>query len=677
MPPLPARGERDRAPAIAVGEVLDRGHRPAGPLTLPLESLNRHVFVCGATGAGKSQTVRALLEAATSAGIPWLVVEPAKAEYRLMAARLAGAGAAVVRIRPGEADAIAAALNPLEPAPDGAGGRFPLQTHADLVKALFIASFRAEEPFPQVLSAALTRVYQNAGWDLALGETVAADPNPGYPTLTDLQRAAERIVQEVGYSQRVTDDVLGFIKVRLSSLRLGTTGRFLEGGHQLDFGKLLAANAVLEIEDVGDDGDKAFLMGTVLIRLAEHLRMANRARAPGPPGLRHLTVIEEAHRLLRRHQAGDGGGQAGAAAHAVEMFAGLLAEIRAYGEGLIIAEQIPERLVPDVIKNTAIKITHRLPAADDRDAVGATMNMTAAQNRFLVTLRPGDAAVFTDGMDYPLLVRMPDGTGREAAVDASTATPAGVVQPRSPTCGADCTGRPCTLRDMRMAQRALDDDPGIRLWAELSVLAHLTGWLMPVPGAALLSRLAAMPSRLRDCAISHGVDAAVSVRVPAIASRVSPVGLASHVSTAIRAQVARGAWLCQREEPRWLAPAYQWALVLDALRSADRKNPGAGPHPRTREWERAYGRAVTGDTCARQVGTVQRWYDGAQRDAWEVRMVAFGADDPSAVEAAAGARVSDDDFEERLAGHLEQFVDCRWPRLYLTRCPQGNPQTCA
>jgi uncharacterized protein len=664
-------------PAIAVGEILDRSHRPAGALMLPLDSLNRHVFVCGATGAGKSQTVRALLEAATRVGLPWLVVEPAKAEYRLMAARVAAAGAAgaaaVVRIRPGESDAIAAGLNPLEPARDGAGHRFPLQTHADLIKALFIASFRSEEPFPQVLSAALTRVYQDAGWDLALGETITADPNPGYPTLTDLQRAAEKIVQEVGYSQRITDDVLGFIKVRLSSLRLGTTGRFLEGGHQLDFGKLLAANAVLEIEDVGDDSDKAFLMGTVLIRLAEHLRVANRARPPGPPVLRHLTVIEEAHRLLRRHRAADGGAPGGAAAHAVEMFAGLLAEIRAYGEGLIIAEQIPEHLVADVIKNTAVKITHRLPAADDREAVGATMNMTTAQNRFLVTLRPGDAAVFADGMDYPLLVRMPDGTAREAAALAPTATPSGVVQPRSPTCGADCVGRPCTLRDMRVAQRALDEYPGLRLWAELSVLAHLTGWAMPVPGTTLLSLIAMMPSRLRDCAISHGVDAAINVRVPVITSRVSPVGLASHVSTAIRSRVSRGAWLCPREEPRWLAPAYQWTLVLDALKSADRKNPGAGPHPRSAEWERTYGQAVVGDTCARQVGTVQRWYDGAQRDALQVRAVAFGVDHPSAIERAVGARADDDDFEERLTGYLDQFVDCRWPRLYLaSAAPAGS-----
>ncbi len=672
--------------AIAVGDVLDR-NRLAGPLALPLDALNRHVLVSGAAGTGKSQTVRAMLEAATRAGIPWLVIEPARAEYRLMAARLARPGpegslgppAQVIRIRPGESDTIAAGLNPLEPAPDAGGRRFPLQAHADLVKALFLASFRSEEPFPQVLSAALTRAYEDAGWDLALGETAAADPSPGYPSLTDLHRAAIRIVQEIGYSQRVADEVLGFVRVRLTSLRLGTSGRFLEGGHQLDFGRLLGANAVVEIEDVDDDGDKAFLIGTVLIRLAEHLRMAHRAGAarPAGPGLRHLIVIEEAHRLLRRPENGAAGG---AAARAVEMFAGLIGEIRAYGEGVVITEQIPERLLGDVIRNTAVKITHRLPAAQDREAVGATMNMTPAQNRFLVTLRPGEAAAFTEGMDFPLLVRMPDGTARETMAAAGPGaegtpdtSPAGVVSPRSVTCGADCAARPCTLRDMRVAQRALEEYPVIRLWAELSVLAHLTGWPMPVPRTTLLSLLQVMPSRLRDCAISHSTDTAVGVRVPVIVSRVSPVGLAAHVSTAIRSRIARGSWLCQREEPKWLAPAYTWTLVLDALKSADRKTPGAGPHPRSAEWERTYGQAITGDTGARQVGTVQRWYDAAQRDGWEVRAVAFGVDVFSGVERAVGARAEDDDFEERLFGYLDQFVDCQWPRLYLAADPLGDP----
>ena len=121
-------------------------------------------------------------------------------------------------------------------------------------------------------------------------------------------------------------------------------------------------------------------------------------------------------------------------------------------------------------------------------------------------------------------------------------------------------------------------------------------------------------------------------------------------------------------------------------------SPGAGPHPRSAEWERTYGQAIAGETCARQVGTVQRWYDAAQRDARQVRAVAFGVDGVSAIERAVGAGAESDDFEERLTGYLDQFVDCQWPRLYLTadplvsppgaagparRCPQRNPQRCA
>ncbi|HEY4461027.1 MAG TPA: ATP-binding protein, partial [Streptosporangiaceae bacterium] len=641
--------------AVTLGQVLDRQRMPAGGLRIPLSSLNRHVFVCGATGGGKSQTVRGLLEAATKAGVPWLVVEPAKAEYRLMAARLgdsgrgasgtaqltgtsrlaAGTGWAaedtrIIRIRPGEADAIAAGLNPLEPAADGAGHRFPLQTHADLVRALFLAAFQSEEPFPQVLSAALTQVYEDAGWDLALGEPVTAGVAPGYPSLTDLQRTAEKVVLDIGYSDMVSADVLGFIKVRLSSLRLGTTGRFLEGGHPIDFGTLLRRNAILEIEDVGDDRDKAFLMGTVLIRLVEHLRLARRHQTGPEPGLLHLTVFEEAHRLLRRPDR-----EGGAAAHAVELFAGLLAEIRAYGEGIVIAEQIPAKLIPDVIKNTAVKIAHRLPAADDREAVGATMNLTAAQSQYLVTLVPGEAAVSIDGMDRPVLARMPDGTAREAAATAPAggAVPsadaadgndmpglvsaAAVASPRSVTCGAECTARLCTLRDMRSAQRALERHPGIVLWAELAVLAHLTGWPMPIPQVPLLDLLRAMPARQRDCAVSHAVDAAVASRTPVISAHLSPIGLASHVADAMGGRVVSGTWTCEKDEPQWLAPA----------------------RPKAQ------------------------------------RAVAFGLATPSAIERATGTSATDEDFQPQVAGHLEQFVDCQWPLLYLTGVPSDAAAT--
>jgi hypothetical protein len=379
-----------------------------------------------------------------------------------------------------------------------------------------------------VLSAAITRAYTSKGWDLALGEPTR--PGARYPTLEDLQREAEHVVAEIGYSQRVTDDVLGFMKVRLASLCHGTTGRFLTNAHPIDFGKLLTSNVVLEIEDVGDDRDKAFLMGTVLIRLAEHLRTGGQRKT-----LSHLTVVEEAHRLLRRPAQDDGPD-----AYAVEMFASLLAELRAYGEGLIIVDQIPAKLISDAIKNTAIKITHRLPAAEDREAVGATMNLSDAQSRYLVTLRPGEAAVFSDGMDHPILVKMP---GHIPSPDTGTQSTS-IVGRRSSTCGADCVARPCTLREMRTAQRAMDTLPLVRLWIELAVLAHLAGWPMPVPREPVIAELRQRPSRLRDCLLAQAVDNAVS-------GRNAGTDLAEHVATAIRCRVSRDMWLCQATEHEW------------------------------------------------------------------------------------------------------------------------------
>ena len=285
----------------------------------------------------------------------------------------------MIRIRPGDLDQPPAGINPLEPAAGPGGARFPLQAHADLLRALFLAAFQADEPFPQVLSAALTRCYEQAGWDLVTGQPATPGVQPAYPGLEDLQAAALTVVNEIGYGREVADNVRGFVTVRIGQPAAGHR-RAVPRRRPPPRLRPPARRATwcCEIEDAGDDRDKAFLMGAVLIRLTEHLRLRQRAEGPAAaPGLRHLTVIEEAHRLLRQPPAGTG---TGPAAQAVEMFADLLAEVRAYGEGLVIAEQIPAKLIPDVIKNTAVKIVHRLPAADDRDAVGATMNLSAAQS---------------------------------------------------------------------------------------------------------------------------------------------------------------------------------------------------------------------------------------------------------------------------------------------------------
>ena len=193
--------------------------------------------------------------------------------------------------------------------------------------------------------------------------------------------------------------------------------------------------------------------------------------------------------------------------------------------------------------------------------------------------------MFADGMDYPVLARMPDGTARETAAPAPAASPAAIIAARSASCAPGCGASPCTLRQMRAAQQAAARDPRITLWAELAVLAHLTGWLMPMAGPAFAAELAAMNRRLRDCALSHAVDEAVASRTPAIAAAVSGPALAAHVTAAMRAALDEGRWACDAHEPQWLAPAWQWAGLLDGLRTWDRDHPGAGPHPRTQDWK--------------------------------------------------------------------------------------------
>lgn len=647
-------------PPLTLGEVLDRNGRGTGPFVVSPASLNRHTFVCGATGAGKSQTIRHLLEEATGVGLPWLVIEPAKAEYHLMANRI-GAGE-VVRIRPGDPASVPVGLNPLEPAPG-----FALQTHLDLVRALFLAAFEADEPFPQVLSAALTRCYEDLGWNLAMSRPRHAARQPRYPTLEDLQRTVEEVVTGIGYGREVSDNVRGFMRVRISSLRLGTPGWFFERAHPLDLGALLDRNVVIEIEDVGDDRDKAFLMGIVLIRLVEHLRVRQRGEQEQVAGgLRHLTVVEEAHRLLRRTD------QRAPAAHSVELFAAILAAIRAYGEGLVVAEQIPGKLVPDVIKNTAVKIVHRLPAQDDRDAVGATMNLTETQSQHVVTLPPGTGAVFRDGMDFPILVRMPDGTSRERG-SPTLSSPAVVLARPHGCCGPGCAERPCTVAEIDEAQQLLVAEPRLVVWAELSVVAHLIGMPMPVPREELATWLRSLETRLRDAALGAAVRDAVASRSAPLAASHDPAVFGAHVTADLRAFFT-GRTTCDAEPWPWLAAPYRWSPVLRALQQ--RLHQGtelSSRHPDSEHWQRAHGEQVPGADLPSQLAWV-RWKSRRDRsDSDVVQQMLLGRETRSSLERA----LTTDRSSGRWGSSLQKTSDFLsvaygWPPAFLATSPKND-----
>ncbi len=566
--------------AIELGQILDGQDRPVGTLRVPLTTLNRHALVTGATGSGKSQTVRHMLEQLTAAGIGWLAIEPVKSEYAAMAARLAapgaaaaaavgtGAGREVTLINPADPEAVPLSVNPLAPEPG-----YPVQAHIDMVRALFLAAFDAHEPFPQIMSQALQRVYTECGWDPQTGAGRAdLDVPPTVPTLARLQTAALAVIEDVGYGRELQADMRGFVDVRLRSLRTGSAGRFFEGGHPADVAALLDRNVVLALEDVANDEDKAFVIGTLIIRIVEHLRL--RSKTDPADGLRHVIVLEEAHRLLRA-------GRDGASAHAVELFAGLLAEIRAYGEGVVIAEQIPAKLVPDAVKNTALKVLHRLPAADDRQLVGATMNLDDDQSRQVVSLPPGEAAVFTDGMDRPMRVLVPFGGDREGRAGpgqaARTAAPP-LAGRRSAACGQACTQeRPCTLVEIRAGDLVArsTQDAWLRVWSEVYVLAHLVNRPRPRVPVPLRQRWAGLAERTRECALATAIDRAVLGRGQALSESYDPAGLSAACAASAAAMLDGGKGAGTMPGTTWVIPQLQWLHELERVCPLD----GPAPDP--------------------------------------------------------------------------------------------------
>ena len=435
----PANGR----PTVQFGNVLRDGSSSGTGFTMPIDDLTKHGLIVGVTGAGKTTTVRSILFAVSQAQRPFLVIEPAKTEYRSLLGKVVGGrgngpipGLRVFTL--GKDDVAPFRLNPFEFQTDDDPGLSMLLSHIDLLKAVFNAAFALYPPMPYVLETALHEVYQDKGWNLATGGNVRlADAAswalrheyPVFPTLGDLYHKVEQVTRRLGYGAKIEQDVIAGLKARVGSLRIGSKGLMLDGPRGNSMEKLLGAPTVLELENIGNDNEKTFVMGLVLARLYEYRRLqASAGRLSRSAGLKHVLVVEEAHRLLQNTSMEVDAESANPRAQAVETFVNMLSEIRRYGEGVLVAEQIPSKLAVDVIKNSNLKIVHRLLAEDDRTSLAGTMNMSDAQSRHLTTLPVGRAAVFSEGQDHPLLVQMEDLLAAYPSADLSDREVASVAE---------------------------------------------------------------------------------------------------------------------------------------------------------------------------------------------------------------------------------------------------------
>jgi hypothetical protein len=395
--------------AVEVGEILDQSLRMGLRYQVPVKDLDRHALIVGVTGCGKTNTCFHVLKQLWQRGIPFLVIEPAKTEYRrLLQSKELGNDLQVFTL--GDESVSPFRLNPFQILPG-----VSVQSHIDHLKSVFNASFVMYAPMPYVLEQCIHEVYEDKGWNPATNENEMGRHRNAHPTLTDLYRKVDELVDRLGYERRITMDVKAALKTRINSLRVGGKGLMLDTKTSIPVEQLLKHPTVIELEKVGDDDEKAFLIGLLLMLLYEHY-VSKGVQEGGRLG--HVTIVEEAHRLLKNVPVEVNYEAANIKGKAVEAFCNVLSEIRAYGEGFIILEQIPSKLASDAIKNTNLKIMHRVVSMDDRSTVGGAMNMDENEVARVASLNVGEAVVYSEGDDSPLHVKVP--YSKIASTDVTT-----------------------------------------------------------------------------------------------------------------------------------------------------------------------------------------------------------------------------------------------------------------
>lgn len=391
------------------------------PMFLPLANVLKHVFVAGVPGSGKTTSIFNILAQLARHNIPFLVIEPAKTEYRTFTLLNNHPDPAVRELAQtiqvysvGDESLSPLRFNPLA-VPDG----ITLDEHIGGLFSCFQAAFPLEGPMEGLLAASLDDVYEN--W------TPERNGNRPFPNLADLVRTAKENVDRRDYSAEVKGNLRGALEVRLELLTRRGLGQVLDCDQNAPpLEELFGSNVILEMDALASD--RASLVTLFfLTALREHIRVSRSSTKQ----LQHVTIIEEAHNIVGRSTNKGGGGAAGAdpSAKAAEYVTRMLAEVRALGEGLIIADQLPSAVAPEVVKNTGTKMAHRLVAEDDREELGRSMLMDDIAINELARLGPGECYLYSEGMYKPRQMKSLNADAYLAAGYDSSGLPSSPTKP--------------------------------------------------------------------------------------------------------------------------------------------------------------------------------------------------------------------------------------------------------
>lgn len=378
------------ADEINLGKIYHMGKEESANLILNRQAMTSHTFVTGSTGTGKSNAVYHLLDEITKNGqTTFLVVEPAKGEYKNVFGNCTDVQ--VFGTNPRETPLLR--MNPFAFPED-----IHILEHIDRLVEIFNACWPMYAAMPAVLKDAIERSYQKVGWNLRNSESEKGV----FPTFFDLLDILPGVIEESHYSKDTQSDYVGALCTRVKSLTNGIYGSVLCAEDALTDEALFDRNVVVDLSRVGSMETKSLLMGILVMKLQEYRMCSSGMNSR----LRHVTVLEEAHNLLRKTSAEQSQEGANLQGKSVEMLANAIAEMRTYGEGFIIADQAPGLLDMSVIRNTNTKIILRLPDEEDRKLVGKSAALKEAQIDELSKLPLGVAAVYQNEWPEAVLCKI-------------------------------------------------------------------------------------------------------------------------------------------------------------------------------------------------------------------------------------------------------------------------------
>ena len=376
---------------VSLGCIFDLGKAyTENRVKLDVKSLTQHVFVTGSTGCGKSETIYKLINETKQVGTKFLVIEPAKGEYKNVFGdvNVFGTNPLIMPLL---------RINPFS---------FPTGVHVlehiDRLTEIFNVCWPMYSAMPAVLKKAMLDAYESCGWDLRLSVNRLSQGENVYPSFLDLFLSLEKVITESAYSEEVKSNYSGALLTRVESLTNGLNGEIFSV-NELSNMVLFDENCIIDLSRVGSQETKSLIMGILIMRLSEY-RMTG-ANTPNS-ALKHLTVLEEAHNILKRvstEQSQEGSNMAG---KSVEMITNAIAEMRTYGEGFVIVDQSPTSVDKAAIKNTNTKIVMRLPDEDDRKVSGKAAGMNDKQIDEIAKLPTGVAVVYQNDWVSPVLCKI-------------------------------------------------------------------------------------------------------------------------------------------------------------------------------------------------------------------------------------------------------------------------------